>query len=224
MSNVKNYHSYRLLTDAFNETFFTNKSKVALSQYCSKTLKIDISSDKKAYQFSEEEKTWLKLNYRSYSSYTDLTKNMNKVFNKNRKRNSIIELCTKRLKLKGMPNTGTYKKGNIKEQLPIGTIRKTSNGVTYVKVKDSYLSMSTGYQAPYWVPLQKKIYEDAYGEVDSGKMVIFLDCDRTNFDLSNLYPIDRRISIILASNKWYTEDAELTLTAIKWAELYICIN
>ena len=224
IANANNYCSFKEFTEAFNKIFNLNKTESAINQYCSKVLHICVNSNKKALNFTDDEKLWLKNNYCNYQDYDVLTNDLNLTFKLSRKRDSVKELCTKRLGLKGMPNNGVYKKGNVKEQLPIGTIRRISNGSTYIKVKDSYLSKSKGYAEPYWIPLQKKIYEDVYGKVDKDKMVIFLDCNKDNFDIHNLYCIDRRISMVLASNKWYTEDAELTLTAIKWAELYYSIK
>lgn len=65
---------------------------------------------------------------------------------------------------------------------------------------------------------------DHYGEVPDGKMVIFLDCNKENLDIGNLYCIDRKISAVLASNGWYSDNGELTLTAIKWCELFYAIE
>ena len=82
----------------------------------------------------------------------------------------------------------------------------------------------SGYAEPYWIPIQKKIWQDHYGEVPEGKMVIFLDGDRENLDIENLYCIDRRISAIMAANKWYTNSRDHTLTAIKWCELHYAMK
>jgi hypothetical protein len=72
--------------------------------------------------------------------------------------------------------------------------------------------------------LQKKIYQDAHGEIAPGKMVCFLDGNPHNFDLDNLYPIDRKISAVMSNNRWWTDSKEHTLTAIKWCELYYAIK
>ena len=74
------------------------------------------------------------------------------------------------------------------------------------------------------MPLQKKIYQDAYGEIEEGKMVCFLDGNAENFDIDNLYPIDRKISAVMSANQWWTKDREHTLTAIKWCELHYALK
>lgn len=172
--------------------------------------------------YTVEQEQWLRDNYHSYDSYDSLTEDFNKRFDTNRKRSSIIEKCNKRLGLNGMPNPSKYglKK---KEQLPIGTIRKTHDR-PYIKVLDSSDVGISGYQEPYWLPLQKKIYQDAFGEIGPDKMVCFLDGNADNLELSNLYCTDRKISAIMARNHWWTDSKEHTLTAIKWCELFYAIK
>lgn len=174
-------------------------------------------------RFSGEEIQFIKENIDNYT-YSELAELVSKKFNTHRNRNSISDLCSKRMKIPKSINKGQYREGNIKVQVPIGEIRKSSNGATYIKCLDSEQSHMSGYEEPYWKPLQKKIYENVYGEVPKGKMVIFLDCNRDNFDINNLYCIDRKISAIMASNKWYAKNKENTLTAIKWCELYYALN
>lgn len=138
-------------------------------------------------------------------------------------RSSIHDICTKRLGLHRSTNTGRYG-GRAKEQLPIGTIRKSQTG-TYIKVQDvPEQAHISGYKEPYWMPLQKKIYQDAHGEIAPGKMVCFLDGNAENFALDNLYPIDRKISAIMSTNGWWTKDRDHTLTAIKWCELHYAMK
>ena len=55
-------------------------------------------------------------------------------------------------------------------------------------------------------------------------MVCFLDGDNNNFDLNNLYPINRKISAIMSKNKWWTHSRNHTLAAIKWCELFYVLK
>lgn len=174
--------------------------------------------------FTREQETWLRDNYYLVESYGELTDKFNSVFSTERNASMIRDKCLKQLGLKGMKNRTQY--GNKKRcELPIGTIRKNVVG-TYIKV--AYATdgkhSPTGYTEPCWTPLQKKIYQDAYGELAPGKMVCFLDGNPQNFDLDNLYPIDRRISAIMSKNQWWTDSKEHTLTAIKWCELHYAIK
>lgn len=221
--NCESYNSYRTIRNDFNKRFDTAKSVQAIQQYLTKVLKVHLVTPKTSYHFTTEEENWLKNNYSQFDTYTDLAKEFNHVFNRTKSTDAIREKCSKYLQLKGMPNPTIYKKGNIKEQCPIGTIRRSVTG-TYIKVKDDMYSHISGYAEPYWLPIQKKIWQDHYGEVPEGKMVIFLDGDHENLDIDNLYCIDRRISIIMAKNHWYTDSREHTLTAIKYCELHYALK
>jgi hypothetical protein len=173
-------------------------------------------------RFTPEQEEWLREHYYSATSYDDLTEQFNDKFNTNRKKDAVREKCVKRLGLKGMANPTVYGVKS-KEQLAIGSIRKSQTG-TYIKVGDAANSYMSGYREPYWLPLQKKIYQDAHGEIEPHQMICFLDGNRDNFDLDNLYCIDRRISALMAANKWWTDSREHTLTAIKWCELYVTLK
>lgn len=176
---------------------------------------------KKTY-FTPEQETWLRDNFFLVNSHAELKDKFNAHFDTNRNLTMIREKCNKRMGLKGMNNLTQFDKTK-KAELPIGTIRKRRVG-TYIKCVSSLNCHVTGYKEPYWLPLQKKIYQDAYGELAPGKMVCFLDGNPQNFDLDNLYPIDRKISAVMSKNRWWTDSRERTLTAIKWCELFYAIK
>ena len=173
--------------------------------------------------FTAEQEEWLRNHYHSVSSYQELTDLFNERFGTSRLRGQISDKCTKQMRLSGMSNQGRYGKKE-KEQLPIGAIRKSQTG-TYIKVmevpKNQHIS---GYAEPFWSPLQKKIYQDVHGEIAPGQMVCFLDGNSQNFDIDNLYCIDRKISATMSANRWWSTDREHTLTAIKWCELHYALK
>lgn len=218
------YDSYRILTEDFNKEFESDRTVSAIQQYLTKRLGLYLVTDKTSEHYTEEEEQWLIGNFDNYSTYAVLTADFNRIFHRNKLKLSIMEKCTRNLHLTGMINTGQFGKGKIKTQCPIGTIRKNKNGSVYIKVKDSQYSYMSGYEEPYWLPIQKKVWQDHYGEVPDGKMVIFLDGNRENLDINNLYCIDQRISAIMAKNRWYTNSREHTITAIKWCELHYAMK
>lgn len=224
IENAKRYTSYSLITQDFNKEFGMAKSVNAFQQFMTKKLGIYLVTDRKAMHYTQAEEKWLVKNYNKHQTYEDLTIALNRLFCKKRAITSVREKCTKQLGLKGMVNPTAYRKGNIKDQCPIGTIKKTNNGCTYIKVKDSTHSFQSGYREPYWLPIQKKVWIDHYGKVPKGNMIIFLDRNRENLKINNLYCIDRKISAIMASNGWYKENGKLTLTAIKWCELFYAMK
>lgn len=173
--------------------------------------------------YTKEQEDWLRDNYHSTDSYSDLTCAFNERFGTTRHKDSIREKCVKRMGLSSMPNPTRYGL-KAKEQLPIGTIRKSQSG-TYIKVLDVPLKANiSGYAEPYWLPLQKKIYQDAHGKIGTEQMVCFLDGNTENFELDNLYCIDRKISAIMSRNRWWTDSKEHTKTAIKWCELFYIVK
>ena len=168
--------------------------------------------------YSQEERQFLRDNISDCGSFAELTRRLNAAFGSNRKMESVREQCNKRLHLKNGKNDGQYGKRS-RTQLPVGTIRKSNNGTTYIKVADAAGQCTTGYREPAWIPLQKKIYQDAHGVVPDGYMVVFLNCDNNDFRPENLYPITRKTSARLAQNGWYSKNPELTMAAIRLCEL-----
>ena len=171
--------------------------------------------------YTDTEIEWLRENQDTMTR-AKLTEAFNEKFGASVKKDSISDICTKRLGLHRTSNSGCYGT-RAKEQLPIGTIRKSQTG-TYIKIMDSQNGRFSGYKEPYWMPLQKKIYQDVHGEIKDGKMVCFLDGNADNFDISNLYPIDRKISAIMSANHWWASSREHTLAAIKWCELHYALK
>lgn len=173
--------------------------------------------------FTKEQEDWLVENFNRFSCYRDMADCFNKSFRETRSFESIREKCNKSLHLKGKPSVTRYG-SKRKEQLPIGTIRKSQTS-TFIKVREvPEKSDISGYMRPYWIPLQEKIYSDNFGPVPEGKMICFLDNDRNNFNISNLFMIDRKISAIMSSNQWWSTNPDFTKTAILWCKLYYAIR
>lgn len=177
---------------------------------------------KKHHRYSEEEELFLRESISQFDCYADLTAAFNELFDCGLTRQSIQDKCTKRMRICIGKNKAQFRAGGRQRAVPIGTIRKTVNA-TYIKVSDVATGI-TGYAAPDWIPLQQKIWEDYNGKMPDGHMICFLDCNKENFSIENLCCIDRRISAILARNKWYSDNPEITLTAIKWCELHYALQ
>ena len=175
-------------------------------------------SRKGCRNFSAEEKQWVIDHFDEYDSLVELRKDFIKTFNL-RPASGIKSLCL-RLNLH-KANTGRYGQRD-KEQLPVGTER-ICQGIIYVKVKNvpsgSKGSIITCRKPPYWLPKHRKVWEDHYGKVPDGFMVVFLDQDKRNFDINNLCCIKRSIVGVMNKNKWFTSNPTNTLTAIRYCEL-----
>ena len=208
------------LTEAFNARFGTALNKWSIQDKCDL---LGLKRDSyKYHNYTEEQIDWLR-ERQDTMTRAELAQAFNAHFGASVDRSSISDVCTKQLGLHRSVNVTTFAH-KTQRQIPIGEIRKSQTG-TYIKVKDVPVAIGknnglSGYREPYWTPLQKKIYQDAHGEIGKDQFVIFLDGNTDNFDLDNLYPIDRKISATMSKYGWWSKERESTLAAIKWCELY----
>ena len=105
--------------------------------------------------------------------------------------------------------TGTHAGVIPYNEREVGSTRKNKHSdYTYIKTgKDE------------WIPMQKAVWENEYGKLPDDWFVVFLDGNRSNFELDNLYPVDRAIHAGMCRSGWYKDNKEQTLAAIKACEL-----
>lgn len=167
--------------------------------------------------YSASEIEWLQKNNSQFDTTWDLYNAFCRNFPFRGLEGFKSKIC--KLKLK-RPNKGSFKYRK-KKDLPIGTERVGKNGVRYVKVANNYNGeRNQGYKPPYWLPKQRKIYEEVYGEIPDGYMVVFLNQDSTDFSIENLYCINRKILAHMNRYGWFSSNREQTLTAIRLCELW----
>ena len=103
------------------------------------------------------------------------------------------------------------KKRNMGDKLHIGSERVKPDGMVQVKVSKNK-----------WMYKQRYIYSKYYNiELTSDDYIIFLDQDRTNFNIDNLKKISRHESSILSNQKIFSNNPEATKTGIQIAKLMI---
>lgn len=165
----------------------------------------------KGVRFSAEQEAWLRENVPGSASWNDVARRFNEAFGVIKAQTALRSKC-RQMRPKVYINGGTtgHHAGQVTWNLqPDGTERTRSGkwDYQYIKVGDK------------WIPKQKVIYEQAFGELPEGMFVIFLDGNKRNFDLDNLYPVSRAVHARMCQNNWYTESREHTLTALKYCEL-----
>ena len=171
-------------------------------------------------------------------TWEDLAKLLNAKFHNGRLvRNwsSVATRANKNLELKKSFNRGCCSKGcndRNTTTVSIGTESLvTGNGLTgilYVKVDDEVIGSTHNgrtpakHNNPNWKRKDYIVWESAGHEAPDPKheVLIHLDRDPYNCDLDNLYLVPRKINFMLSKNHWQTTDPTLTLTAIKWCELF----
>lgn len=73
-------------------------------------------------------------------------------------------------------------------------------------------------------PKRRVVWEQLHGAIPKDHCIICLDGNPMNCDPSNLYCMPTCFRPILAKNKWWFGNAELTLAAIKWCELFYVLK
>lgn len=173
------------------------------------------------HQYTPEQEAFLRENILKCDSYAELANSISDFFGFPFTILSVKEKC-KRMGIKLGKNAGQFKSKGRVRSLPAGTIRNSKN-VTYIKISDVSTGIS-GYEPPDWVPLQKYLYEKAFGKVQDNEFVIFLDGNKRNFDLKNLYPVTKQVTAYLAKNRLYSHDPEITKSAIFLAKLVLAVG
>lgn len=117
-------------------------------------------------------------------------------------------LSKRKIRYKGYNINKVRDMGN---NYPIGYEYTKDDGMVLVKVaKDKYKYK------------QRLIYEQYYGvDLTDDDYIIFLDQDRTNFDINNLKRVSRRESSIVANQGLFFNEPILTETGIEVAKLMI---
>jgi hypothetical protein len=101
--------------------------------------------------------------------------------------------------------------GGVALSLPIGSERVKADGMVQVKVGQRR-----------WEYKQRLIYQQYYSvKLTSDDYIIFLDQDRTNFDISNLKRVSRRESSILSNQKMFSHNPKITELGIDVAKTMI---
>lgn len=100
---------------------------------------------------------------------------------------------------------------NMGDKIPIGTERIKKDGMVQVKISPRK-----------WEYKQRLIYSKYYNiKLTSDDYIIFLDQDRTNFDISNLKRVSRRESSILSNQQIFSKNPKVTELGINIAKLII---
>lgn len=219
-------------TDTFNAIFGTNKSHQTMNSYLNKN-GLQIKSGM-TVGYSKEMDQWLIENYEKYEcDFVKMAKDFNRKFGTNHSNCRIAKHCERGLKIhKPAPKNRMVNKGQVKKGeptgrgLPIGTIRYNSDGRPFIKVKEndgSNTKDSQGghnYKEPWWKPLQKKIWEDNYGEVPKGYEVCSLNGDQNDTNIEDIGIIDRRGKAVMAKKGWWTDNEVITGDGMMWCNLY----
>ena len=167
--------------------------------------------------FTQEEDEWLKEMIPKYL-FRDIVVMFEEKFGKKITVKQLHTHNMKKLRVISGRQGNQNKAFRAENYKPIGYEVIYPNGYTFVKVSDTG-DQNTDYKSKQYVE-----YEKYHGTVPENYIVIFLDGNRNNFDINNLYALDKRISGVLNNKQLRTNcDKDLTLAAIKTWELHYAI-
>lgn len=235
--NAGVFRNQKHFTDVFNALFGTNISRAAMAS----ALHIrgwSVSTVHNTSQWTAEMDEWVSKHYEGYNGdFISMTDDFNAVFLTQKSNSCMQKHCVrigihKPRKKTDAVNRGKFQTGkkNPRGELPVGTIRYNNDGAPYIKVKlcngeNTHGVGGHNYKEPWWKPLQKKIWEDNYGEVPEGYMVCSLSGKTGETDPNLLCLIDRRGSARMAKNGWWDAGhPEIRRAAVAWCNLYYTLK
>lgn len=201
--NFNRYPNSSEMASAFAQTF-----NISMKASTMRALwkRLDLRKNNQ-HHYSLEEDLWLRENANTVP-YSKLVQLFNSKFNSNVTSSALMQHCQIYLDIySDNPNEFNNRIAWNKAFLGDESIDKRS-GTLLVKTEKG------------WINKARYIYERAHGEIPDNHQIIFLDSNRQNFDLNNLYCIPVKYMRMMNRNNWCTEDREITLAAIKYCELY----
>ena len=207
-----NYHkmSIKELTKELNKCLGKNRHYGTIKTFC----RVKLGLNKNGNLYTKEELEWLKNNTQVLSR-EECTKQFNKKFNKNKSKESLKVTCL-RYGYKFHPTKGRY---NYNKSIshPIGH-EFIHRGYVYIKYKNDYGQNN-------FMPKHRYVWEQHYGPIPKGKVIIFYDGDQSNCDINNLKLVDANIASNLAGvHHFYGHGKEITDAAIALIETKLLIN
>lgn len=202
-NNFDLYSSSSAMAEAFERYFGTSMTDTRMRSLWKR---LDLRRGNQ-HRYTREEDLWLSENANKIP-YSKLSSVFNSKFNANVTKNALQQHCALHL---GIYSDNPTQFGNrvAWNKLPMGseTVDKRS-GTILIKTE-------TG-----WINKARYIYGRTHGKIPQDHQVIFLDGNRQNFDIGNLYCIPTKYMILMNRNNWCTEHPEVTLAAIKYCELH----
>lgn len=167
-------------------------------------------------KYTEEQHKFIERHAKN-SSYEDLKNDFNKHFGIDKTRNQIKNYCYRNKINIGIKNEGTrFKKGhiNIVNGYPLGTEDVDKHGQLLIKVRDD-----AKYYRKNWKLKKVIVWEQHYGEKPKDMMVLCLDGNERNFDISNLMLIETGENLWLHKTGYKDADPDVILSALYYLRL-----
>ena len=203
----------RELTAGFNDAFGEDRSVDSIKHHCRKLM-----LQRNNRSFSEDEDRWLSEHSKD-GSYLEVAAAFNRIFGKNRTPQVIKVHCNRELHV-------GFKNRKFVNVCPIGT-EVVRHGFVWVKLSDIPCKKGLKLQSGVvnWRQKSHVVWEQHYGSAPpEGYTIVFLNRDTRDCSIENLYAVSPRVLREMSKKKWWSTDRALTLTAIKWCELFYAMK
>ena len=176
-----------------NQTFGTNRGLSFIKGYCREKLGLHRKDYVKTYKdYTQEELDFIRNNCDKMTR-----KDFAKHFHTSESQIKVV-MSKNHIRMK---NSGVKK--HVAKSKPVGH-KAVVNGYVFIKYKNERNGAHHNY-----TPYARYLYEQAYGKLKDDEMVIFLDGNNRNFDLSNLAVVDKKTN---ASILWLNAQGKGDLT------------
>lgn len=179
----------------YNKAHNTTIERQTFNHHCK-----SIGLYSKGNWYSEEQKRWLISNYPVYGA-KKTTVMFNKKFGTNKSNDAIKGYCRRFLNIQA-PFEIRYKDRTSK----VGTISTNCRGDVKIKTKDG------------WIPANHSVVD-----VPKDCCTINLDKNKYNLNPDNIAVVSRRVASTFHNMQMYSEDRDITLAGILWAELCVTL-
>lgn len=218
-----NAMSFRKMAEAFSEKYnfvfnISSIQKVAQRNGIKKSIRIYENGVDRRIRFddiSEKKEKFIKENFRNCKTFEELANLYERKFGVQCSRESMNMICRDKYGL-SHENTGQFSKKGRSVRKALNSESIGSGYKTCVKATEKELPNGV---SSNWVQKSRFIYEQKYGKIPKGCIIIHLDGNTENFDIKNLYCISRKVAGIFAQNNWWKLQKDLKILAIKWCEL-----
>lgn len=234
-----NYQLYTQeeLANAVNEKFGTDFTRLKMKSYFSNHgLKSQKRASVKSRLYPSEVQDFIRDNV-SGIHFEDLTAAINRFFGTNYKTSQIRAYCKNHNLVNGIdcrikPGSVPYTKGKTWDEymdkehqaksrqtcyskghkpaneMKIGDVAQTSDGYLIIKVSN------VGSQWERWRFIHKMVYEECFGPIPEGSVVLFKDGDKMNCNPENLCLITKSERAVLNFKKLISANPDITQARI----------
>lgn len=174
----------------------------------------------KRHQWTEAELAWLREHIHEHGWRT-IHVPFNQHFGLNLTQSSVEHACLRNginHDRKGEHGFVAGERNDYSVRASIGTERIDARGRVFIKITDHPARAKLGKDSN-WVQKDRYLWEKAYGKLGTDQLLIHLDNDKQNCELSNLYVVSRATNRRMAAWGWFFSNPAMTLTAVKCCEL-----